>query len=347
MNSFQPETVLNDRLTLQPCLTPGLFQNGRVSSTKPVGDLAYNSMGSVEQPQSREPSWQRQQRLEAKARQRRETELVEVSAFLRRKKTPTTGHPDTSRERTRDGYEGQKLSDKLPEDVQAWGDRLSTRSITMSDSLRDDQRYHIYDKTYVAPARHVRSSSRATTYVTWATGGNHQTSLPCNSFDRHHSSTPEPIREALRETGVFDGAGTKRNTHVSSNDSCRRRQEVHPAAESKNFEASLEQPMIIRYLDKGVMTTDEPPPSPSILEQSRSLPAARDSSAPESTADTRAEVLVGSAAEKALNEPPGGDIPKNSNEGSCRKKSGGHDCFHRLHIWPVNQGSLIMCLASK
>ncbi|KAG7058780.1 hypothetical protein JMJ77_0006151 [Colletotrichum scovillei] len=319
MNNFQPEAVLNDRLTLQPCLTPGLFQNGQISSPKPVGDLAYNSMISVEQPPSRECMWQRQQRLEAKARQRRGIELVEISTFLRRKETPTTGHPIAGRGRPRDGYEDQKLEDRLPENLPACDDRLSTRSITGSDSLRGDQRYHIHDKTYVAPVRHVRSSSRATTYVTWATSGNHRTSLPGNSFDRHHSSTPEPIREALRETGIFGGAETKRKARVSSHDLRRRKQEVHPDGESKNFEASREQPMIIRYLDKGVMTTDESPLSPSFLEQSRILSAVRDSSVLETTADARAEALVGSTTEQALNEPSGGEIHKDSNGESCRR----------------------------
>lgn len=282
-----------------------------------VAELAYNSMISVEQPPSRESSWQRQQRLEAKARQRREIELVEASAFLRRKEIPATVHPVIGRERPRDGYEDQKLGYQLPENLPACENRLSTRSITASDSLRDDQRDHTHDKTYVAPARHDRSSSRATTYITWATSGNHQTSLPGNSFDRYRSSTPGPIREALRETGIFDCAGINRNARVSSHDSRRRRQKVHPDGESKNFEPSREQPMIIRYLDKGVMTTDESPPS--VLEQSRSLLAARDSFAPKSTADTRAEVLVGATTQEALNEPSCGERHKNSNEGSCRK----------------------------
>ncbi|KAI3527286.1 hypothetical protein CSPX01_17094 [Colletotrichum filicis] len=77
--------------------------------------------------------------------------------------------------------------------------------------------------------------------------------------------------------------------------------------------------MIIRYLDKGVMTTDKSPLSPSVLKQSRSLSVARDSFVLENTADTRAEVLVGSTTEKALNEPSGGQIHKDSNGESCRK----------------------------
>ncbi|KAK1541830.1 hypothetical protein CPAR01_05217 [Colletotrichum paranaense] len=67
------------------------------------------------------------------------------------------------------------------------------------------------------------------------------------------------------------------------------------------------------------MTTDKSPLSPSVLKQSRSLSVARDSFVLENTADTRAEVLVGSTTEKALNEPSGGQIHKDSNGESCRK----------------------------
>ncbi|KXH40505.1 hypothetical protein CSAL01_10014 [Colletotrichum salicis] len=316
MNNFQSEAVLNDRLTV-------------------VGQLAYNSMVSVEQPPSRESSWQRQQRLEAKARQRRESELVEVSAFLRRKETPTTVHPVIGRERPRDGYEDRNTSDKLAENFPECDDRLSTRSITRSDAARDDRRHYIHDNTYVAPARHDRSSSRATTYVTWATSGNHQTSLAGDPFDRHHSSTPEPIREALRETGVFNGAGTSGNARVSLHDSCQRRQEVYPDEESTKFKASRERPLIIRYLDKEVMTTDEPSLLPCALEESRSLPATCDSFAPEGTVDSRARVLVDTTTQKPMNEPSGGEIHKDSDVACI--------CMERL--WGGGGGTRYACMA--
>ncbi|KAK1688344.1 hypothetical protein BDP55DRAFT_629941 [Colletotrichum godetiae] len=300
MNNFQSEAILNDRLTV-------------------VGELAYNSMVSVEQPPSREFSWQRQQRLEAKARQRRESELVEISAILRCKETPTTVHPVIGRERPRDGYDDRSTSDEVAQNFPECDDRLSTRSIKRSNALRDDRRHYVHDNTYVAPARHNRPSSRATTYGTWATSGNHQTSLPGDSFDRHHSSTPEPIREALRETGVFNGAGASGNARVSLHDSCQRRKEVHPDEESTKSKASRGRPLIIRYLDKGVMTTDEPSLSPCALEESKSLPGTCDSFAPEGTVDYRARVLVDTTTQKPINEPSGGEINKDSDvESHCK-----------------------------
>ncbi|OHE91096.1 hypothetical protein CORC01_13615 [Colletotrichum orchidophilum] len=309
-NNFQSEAILNNRLT-----------NGRISSPKPVEELAYNSMISVEQPPSRKSSWQRQQRLEAKGRQRRESEFVGISAFLRRKETPTATHSDQGLGLHRARYEDRELSDRLPEKLLVCEDHFSRRSITRSDSISDGQRQHIHDETYVAPARHIRSSSRSTTYVTQNTSGNHQISLPGDILGRHHSSTPELMREALRETGVFDGARKGGNARVSSHDSRQRRQGLHLEEEEKHKTAKAfrEQPRIILYSDKGVMTTHEPSLSPRVLENSTNLADAQDTFEPERKRRLRAGGSVDSTTQKATDEPSGGRIHNDSDTESRSK----------------------------
>lgn len=42
--------------------------------------------------------------------------------------------------------------------------------------------------------------------MTWSTSNN-QPSTKYELLDRDPSSTPEPVREALRQTGIFDGTG--------------------------------------------------------------------------------------------------------------------------------------------
>ncbi|KAF9876457.1 hypothetical protein CkaCkLH20_05865 [Colletotrichum karsti] len=63
MGNFHSEAILKDRLTLQPAITAGLFQNGRVSSPKPVEELAYNSLATLENPPPRLPSRQQHNRV--------------------------------------------------------------------------------------------------------------------------------------------------------------------------------------------------------------------------------------------------------------------------------------------
>ncbi|KAF4832688.1 hypothetical protein CGCSCA4_v013577 [Colletotrichum siamense] len=88
MDNFRSEAILQDRLTLQPDVSHGLFQNGRISTPNPVGELAYNSMTAVENPISLISSRAQHNKSRAKEKQRRGREVDEMVAYFGHKETP-------------------------------------------------------------------------------------------------------------------------------------------------------------------------------------------------------------------------------------------------------------------
>ncbi|TDZ22142.1 hypothetical protein Cob_v005057 [Colletotrichum orbiculare MAFF 240422] len=80
MDNFHSDAILHERLTLQPFILPGLFQNGRISSPKPVEELAYNSMASLTRPSSQLQYRQRQNQSRAKERKQRRGPTSEISS---------------------------------------------------------------------------------------------------------------------------------------------------------------------------------------------------------------------------------------------------------------------------
>ncbi|KZL67096.1 hypothetical protein CT0861_04054 [Colletotrichum tofieldiae] len=266
MDNFRSEVILNDRLTLQPCTTPGLFRNGRVSPPKPVEELAYNSMTSLEHPPSRQSSWQQQKRSQAKQSQRREKELEEMTTFFGRKETSAEHHADYGQGWHRNNHKyrrtGEQILDEYnrPTEPHAWSTRIM---LNEAGPGRNETRQPSQSKVDIRSTDRFRSSSRAASYVTWSTSNNRQTTIPNHTSGRSPSSTPDPVREALWETGVFDGTGLWRRDRSSkasfhqATDLRTRNRDLQQMQEHDTLPGiSAERPKIVRYTDKGVMTNN-------------------------------------------------------------------------------------------
>ncbi|KAK2010131.1 hypothetical protein LZ32DRAFT_386528 [Colletotrichum eremochloae] len=263
MDNFRSGVILNDRLTLQPCRTPGLFQNGRVSSPKPVEELAFNSMASLEHPRLHQYSWQQQRRSQSKQSQRREREVEEMATFIGRKETPTRQHEGRGQWRYHENSENRQTGVQLLDDYSIrTASQMSLRRSMVGEACPEGHETRRPPQVKSDPKlKHpLRSISRATSYITWSTSSNHQRTRSVSNNDRSSSSTPETVREALRRSGVFCGTGLqgkdpnfKDNSHRTDN-SCNHNRTFQGWKEH----VSLEKPTtIIRYTDKGVMTNNE------------------------------------------------------------------------------------------
>ncbi|ROW11402.1 hypothetical protein VMCG_01571 [Cytospora schulzeri] len=96
MSNFNSNAILNDRITMQPSLRPGLFDNGRASKNQ-LPDLTFHEMAFLKQPR-REPQ-KPISRSREKERRRSERELEEVSAFFLHKNLPES-HDASGRKQT-------------------------------------------------------------------------------------------------------------------------------------------------------------------------------------------------------------------------------------------------------
>ncbi|KAK2027125.1 hypothetical protein LX32DRAFT_453988 [Colletotrichum zoysiae] len=135
------------------------------------------------------------------------------------------------------------------------GKRVRNFSRTTAHGLCQTCRRQDLWSTYPA-----RSSSRATSYITWSASSNHQRNKSDGDNDRSSSSTPETVREALWRSGVFGGTGLrgKDPTLESSFHQDDDLRDHNRAFQGSKQYVNLEKPpAIIRYTDKGVMTNDE------------------------------------------------------------------------------------------
>ncbi|KAK1597895.1 uncharacterized protein LY79DRAFT_321030 [Colletotrichum navitas] len=262
MDKFRSGVILNDRLTLQPCRTPGLFQNGRVSSPRPVEELAFNSMASLEHPPPHQSSWQQKKRSQSKQSQRRERELEEMATFIGRKETPTGQHKERGQRRYHENSENWQSGIKLLDDysIRPVPQLSPTRSIVSEACLEGGETRQPPQIKSGRSTHPLRSSSRATSYITWSTSSNHQRTISDDNSDRSSSRTPETVREALWRSGVFGGTGLRgKNPNFEASfhqadDLCNHNKTFQGCEEH----VTLEKPTtIVRYTDKGVMTNNE------------------------------------------------------------------------------------------
>ncbi|KAI0898461.1 hypothetical protein F4806DRAFT_361312 [Annulohypoxylon nitens] len=218
VNNFTSDAVLNDRITVQPHLKPGLFDNGRTSKRQPVSDLAFSEMQFLKhQKRNHQPKPLSKSRLREKRREDREME--EVSSFFlphgadRKMQTPRprgTISENSHREMeyqakqfasTRfQGNSGLSTSDHLlcPDPTHVFTHRETAKTLILSPhGCVDDG----------------KDSGKSTTYFTWSTShyspqdrrrGN--SSSPDESGSER-TTTPENIRRDLIATGIYRDTG--------------------------------------------------------------------------------------------------------------------------------------------
>ncbi|KAI1806463.1 hypothetical protein F4811DRAFT_150001 [Daldinia bambusicola] len=276
MGNFTSNAVLNDRITVQPHLKPGLFDNGRTSKKQPISDLTFSSMQFLKnQSNTIRPKTLSKSRLREKRREDREME--EVSSFFLPPKADRNNHkpgprePDAGRNYQQTTHGVEQLT--------------STRNKQPPSFSPTGRHEHTYNR--VSRARHEtvnatrayslgsitdgNNTGRDTAYLTWSSsrhsprineGGNHSSPSAPGSV---RGTIPESMRGDLVGTEVYHNvefpshddrlakSSTGRNifeTEVSNIQ--------HP--EPEDVCHGLHQESIgthkIRYRDQAVMTED-------------------------------------------------------------------------------------------
>ncbi|KAI8624641.1 hypothetical protein F5Y19DRAFT_306358 [Xylariaceae sp. FL1651] len=221
MKDFTSEAVLKDRITVQPTLRPGLFDNKRVPTKQPVTDLSFSEMQFLKKKKRVELNSKSLSKSRLRERQREGRELEQVSSFF----LPAGAEKD-SRKAKRDS------SGRTEEP----GNERSTHRHNKISSLHEDSFTKPSSLTCVNQCHHQQppisqeildppptftpsnpecrpDSSTTTTYFTWSSS-HHSLSdkqhrvdtspqLPSSAI----SGTPEIIRKALIATGIYKDTG--------------------------------------------------------------------------------------------------------------------------------------------
>ncbi|KAI1127917.1 hypothetical protein F5Y10DRAFT_265625 [Nemania abortiva] len=212
MNNFTSEAVLNDRITVQPNLKPGLFSNKRVSKKHPVTDLSFSEMPfpAIQERDAQKHKGLSSSRLREVRREGRE--LEHISSFFQ-----PTCLDATSRKRN---LIKRKDKEETRRKTMASRDNVASFTIPSSPTV-------ITQSCSIPPATSSKPSyqsglSRETAYFTWSTSQNSPearrflVSTQLKPIERTSSATPESIREALISTGVYKDTGLR--LHGISND---------------------------------------------------------------------------------------------------------------------------------
>ncbi|KAI0012146.1 hypothetical protein F4779DRAFT_634679 [Xylariaceae sp. FL0662B] len=221
VNNFASDAVLNDRITIQPSLKPGLFNNGRVSKNQPISDLVFSKMQfPSHQKRNAQPKPLSESRLRDRRRENREIE--EASSFFLPPKA--NGNPEKSRLPNIDGY---KKSESLRRHHDRENILVHGRGVSRSSPSNDrkNPKHHrdspvFHDEAIETPSLDLQNStkyrqvsSKNTTYFTWSRSSRSPCGRQRNETSSHKASswttTPEPIREALVATGIYRGTGIR------------------------------------------------------------------------------------------------------------------------------------------
>lgn len=231
-------------------------------------------MAVPELPPSRLSFRQQHSRSRAKERQRRTQEADEMLEYFGNGEAPTTTTTGAPREQPCDDFENPWSNDLTgPDCFDSWHE---TKQMSPGNLKRDKGSFKskmVQGQTEPGSkaSSHHRPSSRATSYMTWSTSNN-QPSMKYELMNRDPSSTPEPVREALRQTGVFDGTGLLGKDRLSQTGALPSDEPRGPAEDvlvhtsegerrrSTSRNDAVRRVDIIRYQDKGIMTADDLPP---------------------------------------------------------------------------------------
>ncbi|KAI1435289.1 hypothetical protein GGR50DRAFT_333732 [Xylaria sp. CBS 124048] len=226
MDRFASDAVLNDRITVQPNLRPGLFENKRVSKKRPVADLYFTSMPLRAHQDHDTQNGRTSSKLSEN--QRKSRELEHVSSFFRPTLTDslTLRKPRSIKSKI---YEGTGKERSTYEDnVKPALRQYSLTAQSSSDALHESHRQNSLEDRDIPVSSppgtptnsddHTgcRTSSNRTTYFTWSSShyspragkypvNQHPESIEAAKSAR--SPTPESPRLSLLATGVFRETG--------------------------------------------------------------------------------------------------------------------------------------------
>ncbi|KAI1428267.1 hypothetical protein F5Y12DRAFT_49838 [Xylaria sp. FL1777] len=228
MKNFTSEAVTNGRITVQPNLKPGLFNNKRVPKEHHIADLSFSEMPF---PTHQEHSILQQKGLSSsrlRERQRESRELEQISSFfvpacadtMSRKSKPAK-HKDN--EAARDHKSGHRDNATSAFNRNSFTTPSSPHALTPSYRRRSSTSLEnsCSIPTVTASGPNCRPSSSKTTYFTWSSS---QTSHRARNYlidtrpepiESARSVTPEDIKEALAITGIYRNTGIRSYDHLN------------------------------------------------------------------------------------------------------------------------------------
>ncbi|KAI0382001.1 hypothetical protein F5Y04DRAFT_288155 [Hypomontagnella monticulosa] len=256
VNNFTSDAVLNERITVQPHLRPGLFDNGRASKKQPISDLTFSEMDFLKH-QKRNPS-KPLSKSRLRERQREDREMEEVSSFF----LPPRAERD-----------GLKANPKRR------GGRLTS---TRRQELASPALLSHHNRPYNRILKRYQSiddgmeSGKDTTFFTWSSSGRsprpdrqEYNSTP-GATDLIRTATPKSIRRKLIATGIYRDTGI--TTYDDYSGEQNRRWTIERTTPNNHRVGSENNHHYLRhdfdgvkkveYRDQAIMTDDVPRPPP-------------------------------------------------------------------------------------
>ncbi|KAI1096084.1 hypothetical protein F5B19DRAFT_218935 [Rostrohypoxylon terebratum] len=273
VNKFTSDAVLNDRITVQPHLKPGIFDNGRTSKRQPVSDLAFSEMQFLKhQKRNHQPKPLSKSRLREKRREDREME--EVSSFFlphgadRKNQTPRPRGTIPNNNRRDAEYQTKQFT--------------STRF----QGIPPPELPPYSDPTYVSPHDETvetlalsphgcvddgKDSGKSTTYFIWSTSHysprirRRENSSSPDVSGSVWTTTPEKIRRDLIATGIYRDTGipsyddrlAEQSTKATGMDSRTphvKFQDTEDKSRSPDYDVNGSKK--VKYRDQAIMTED-------------------------------------------------------------------------------------------
>ncbi|KAI1454349.1 hypothetical protein F4805DRAFT_323600 [Annulohypoxylon moriforme] len=282
VNNFTSDAVLNDRITVQPHLRPGLFENGRTSKKQPISDLAFSGMQFLRH-QKRNPQPKPLSKSRLREKRREDRELEEVSSFFlphgpdRNNRTPRGHIPNSGNNHQDMDYQARQFpSTRFQEvSVPSSSDHLLDPSPVRISRPRDDTVGKISPKPY-GYIDDGKDSGKSTAYFTWsATHHSPHVSRRADSSSPDLSgsawtTTPEGVRRDLIATGIYRDTGIPLyDDHLAEQNIKRRKmnvkiisaRRVDPEDNIHSSHHEFNGPQKVQYRDQAVMT-ESPPKSP-------------------------------------------------------------------------------------
>ncbi|KAI1768348.1 hypothetical protein GGR53DRAFT_462600 [Hypoxylon sp. FL1150] len=268
VNNFTSGAVLNDRITVQPHLKPGLFDNGRTSKKQPVPDLAFSEMQFLKhQKKGNQPKALSRSRLREKRREDREME--QVSTFFLPPRADGNNH------KLRHQHQGSGIHNdridfqRLNRQFGSEHSQEFSKSPTSDPRIRPRPYQTLRDEDSGTPSVDFheytgdnQASDKNTTYFTWSSSrysprGNAREDRTSPSIsDSAWTSTPEPIRRKLIATGVYRYTGIPAYDDRLPEPGTRTITETTLPGGHRYLHHNFDSPQKFRYRDQAVMTDD-------------------------------------------------------------------------------------------
>ncbi|KAI0864192.1 hypothetical protein F4860DRAFT_433345 [Xylaria cubensis] len=219
MKNFTSEAVLNDRITVQANLKPGLFSNKRVPKEQLVTDLSFSEMPF---PMHQERDVLQQKGLTGSRlseRRRESRELEQISSFFQPARANATSHKERPKLTCRKEADSKRLYRSDNTTSGFYQDSFATLSSPTSPETHRQQSSISWEDSHLIPDFSLSnhdcrpSTSGTTTYLTWSNSQDshqarqHMDDTRPRSLEPAGSATPESIQKALAATGVYNNTG--------------------------------------------------------------------------------------------------------------------------------------------